>query len=268
MLFYLVSASSDQALNATFSHYLDIVLVLAKKDFKLRYRNSVLGFIWALLNPLGYMLILTVIFSLLLHSSVPNYAAWILIALLIWRFFQVATSQSLPSIISNPSLVTKVYMPRTLIVLSSNFANLIGSLLEFLVLIPLLFLFGVQPDIHLLFLPVILLMEFALIFSTSLFLASLNVKYRDFDQIWEIVLQLGFFVSPIVYDESLVPSNYRFLYSLNPITRLIQATRQLFFEHQLPSGFDFLVVLSITAVLFLGGLAVFSVLQVRFAEEL
>jgi lipopolysaccharide transport system permease protein len=159
-------------------------------------------------------------------------------------------------------------MPRTLIVLSSNFANLIGSSLEFVVLLPLLFLFGVQPDIHLLFLPVILFMEFALIFSLSLFLASLNVKYRDFGQIWEIVLQLGFFVSPIVYDESLVPSNYRFLYSLNPITRLIQATRQLFFEHLLPSGFDVLVVLSITVVLFLVGFAVFSLLQVHFAEEL
>ncbi len=214
------------------------------------------------------MLILTVIFSILLHSAIPNYGAWILMALLIWRFFQVATSQSLISIITNPSLVTKVYMPRTLIVLSSNFANLIGSSLEFLVLLPLLFLFGVQPDIHLLFLPVILIMEFALIFSLSLFLASLNVKYRDFSQIWEIVLQLGFFVSPIVYDESLVPSNYRFLYSLNPITRLIQATRQLFFEHLLPSGLDVFVILSITAALFLGGLAVFSLLQARFAEEL
>lgn len=213
-------------------------------------------------------MILTIIFSVLLRSSVQNFAPWVLMSILVWRFFQVATSQSLHSIISNPSLITKVYMPRTLIVLSSNVANLIGSSLEFLVLLPLILLFGVQPDIHLLFLPAILLMEFILVFSLSLFLASLNVKYRDFDQIWEITLQLGFFASPIVYDESLVPSTYRFLYSLNPVTRLIQSTRRLFFEHQLPPASDFLVILSITALLLLGGLAVFSFLQARFAEDL
>ncbi|MGA2785025.1 MAG: ABC transporter permease [Candidatus Bathyarchaeia archaeon] len=255
-------------MNAAFSHYLDVVAVLAKKDFKLRYRNSVLGFVWSLLNPLAYMLILTIIFSVLLHSSVPNYGAWILMALLVWRFFQVATSQSLSCILSNPSLVTKVYMPRALIVLSSNFANLIGSTLEFVVLLPLILLLGVPLDIHILFLPVILVIEFVLVFSISLSLASLNVKYRDFSQIWEIALQLGFFVSPIVYDESLVPSNYQFLYSLNPITRLIQATRGLFLKHQLPLPSDLLVVLSITALFFVGGLVVFSILQVRFAEEL
>jgi lipopolysaccharide transport system permease protein len=110
--------------------------------------------------------------------------------------------------------------------------------------------------------------EFVLVFSISLSLASLNVKYRDFSQIWEIALQLGFFVSPIVYDESLVPSNYQFLYSLNPITRLIQATRGLFLKHQLPLPSDLLVVLSITALFFVGGLVMFSILQVRFAEEL
>ncbi len=251
-----------------FSHYVDIVIVLAKKDFKLRYRNSVLGFVWSLLNPLGYMLILTLVFSMLLHSNIPNFAPWILMALLVWRFFQVATNQSLSSVVNNPSLVTKIDMPRTLIVLSSNVANLIGSSLEFAVLLPLLFLLGVQPDLHILFLPAIILMEFLLIFSLSLLLASLNLKYRDFSQIWDIALQLGFFVSPIVYDESLVPSRFQFLYSLNPVTRLIGATRTLFFDHQFPSGYDFLVILSFTAVLMAIGFVVFSHLQVKFAEEM
>jgi lipopolysaccharide transport system permease protein len=147
-------------------------------------------------------------------------------------------------------------------------ANLIGSSLEFAVLLPLLFLLGVQPDLHLLFLPAIILMEFLLIFSVSLLLASLNLKYRDFSQIWEIALQLGFFVSPIVYDESIVPPRYSFLYSLNPITRLIEATRALFFQHQLPNNFDLLVIFSFTALFLVVGLSVFSYLQTKFAEEL
>ncbi len=242
--------------------------MLALKDFKLRYRNSVLGFVWSLLNPLAYMMVLTIVFSLLLHSNIPNFAPWILMALLIWRFFQIGTVQSLYSIIGNPSLVTKVYIPRTLIVLSSNFANLIGSSLEFVILLPLLFLLGVQPDIHILFLPVIVGMEFVLIFALSLFLSSQNLKYRDFSQIWEIAMQLGFFLSPIVYDESVVPARYIFFYSLNPITRLIDVTRRLFLQHQLPLGSDFEIILFFTAIFLLVGLVVFSHLQSKFAEEL
>jgi len=94
------------------------------------------------------------------------------------------------------------------------------------------------------------------------------VKYRDFSQVWEIALQLGFFVSPIVYDESLVPQNYRFLYFLNPITRLIQVTRGLLLNHQLPPPSDLLVILLATILLLALGLIVFSTLQVHFAEEL
>ncbi len=248
--------------------YLDIVIVLAKKDFKLRYRNSVLGFLWSLLNPLAYMVILTVVFSLLLRSNIPNFPSFILMALLIWRFFQVSTSQSLYSIVGNPSLVSSVYLPRILIVLSSNVANLFGSSIEFIVLLPLLFLLGVHPDIHAFFLPLIVLMEFALIFGISLLLASLNLKYRDVSQIWDIALQLGFFLSPIVYDESSVPSRYKFLYSLNPITRLIEATRGLFLQQQLPSGYDLFLILSATGLILLVGLAVFQHLQITFAEEL
>ena len=107
-------------------NYFDILTVLAEKDFKVRYRNSVLGFLWSLLNPLAYMAILTLVFSFMLRMSIQNFAAWMLIALLVWRFFQVGTSQGLMSIVSNPSLVDKVYLPRYLIVLSNNLANFVG----------------------------------------------------------------------------------------------------------------------------------------------
>lgn len=213
------------------------------------------------------MVILTVVFSLLLRSNIPNFPAFILVALLIWRYFQLATSQSLNSIVGNPSLVSSVYLPRTLIVLSSNLANFFGSSIEFIVLLPLLFVLGVRADIHELFLPAIIMMEFVLVFSVSLLLASLNLKYRDVSQIWDIALQLGFFLSPIVYDESSVPSRYKFLYSLNPITRLIGATRGMFLQQQLPKISDLVVIFSITGLILIVGLVVFQHLQTTFAEE-
>ena len=251
-----------------FAHYLDALIVLGQKDFKLRYRSSVLGFIWSLLNPLAYMLILTVVFSFLLRVSVPNFPAWLLIGLLVWRFFAIGTSQGLTSLIEEPSLVTKVNLPRYLIVLSSNTANLLGASLEFVTLLPLLFLLGVNLTPYVLVLPVILLTEFLLVFGVSLLLSSLTVSYRDFNELWTLALQLGFFLSPIVYDSSLIPSRYLYLYSINPITRLIESTRAIFLQHQLPSQFDFSIVISSVLLLLLVGGVVFRSLEGRFAEQL
>lgn len=245
-----------------------MIVVLAQKDFKVRYRNSVLGFLWSLLNPLASMVILTLVFSFLLRVDIPGYPAWLLLGLLVWRFFSVGTSQGLYSIVGNASLVSKVYVPRYLIVLSNNVANLLGAGLEFLALLPLLVFLDVSPTVYAILLPAILLMEFLMIFGLSLLLSSLNLKYRDIDQLWGLALQLGFFLSPIFYDASLIPQRFQFFYSLNPITRLIESTRDIFLFQKLPSLFDNAVIIGSVAILILIGFAIFGRLESRFAEEL
>lgn len=250
------------------SHYLDVVVILAQKDFKIRYRNSVLGFLWSLLNPLAFMAILTLVFSLLLRVNIPNFAAWVLIGLLVWRFFSVGTSQGLFSIVGNPSLVSKVYIPRHIIVLANNVANFLGAALEFLALLPVLVLLGIDLSIYAFYLPAILFMEFLLIFGLSLSLSSLNLKYRDFYQLWDIAMQLGFWLSPIVYDPNLIPARYRFIYSLNPVTCLIESARGIFLLHQSPSLFENGVVIISIAILLLVGTLIFRKLEPGFAEEL
>jgi lipopolysaccharide transport system permease protein len=252
----------------TLRHYADVIIVLAQKDFKIRYRNSVLGFLWSLLNPLAYMVILTLVFSLLLAVNIPNFAAWLLIGLLVWRFFQISTNQSLFAIAGNTSLVNKMYLPRYLIVLSGNLAAFLGAGLEFVALLPLLVLLGVNLTPYALLLPMILVLEFFLVFGVSLLLSSLNLKYRDFNQLWDIGLQLGFFLSPIVYDANLIPARYRLLYSLNPITALIGSARSVLIGQSFPSAFDSSVVLSSVGFLLLIGYFVFRRLERRFAEEL
>jgi len=252
----------------TIHHLLDVVVVLAQKDFKVRYRNSVLGFLWSLLNPLSYMVILTLVFSLLLRVSIPNYAPWLLIGLLIWRFFSIGTAQGLGSIVANPSLVSKVYVPRHIIVLSNNIANFLGATLEFIVLFPLLVILGVNITGYALLLAPVLVLEFLLVFGLSLSLSSLNLKYRDFYQLWDIALQLGFFLSPIFYDANLIPERFQFVYSLNPVTSLIESTRSIFLLHQPPPMFDIGVIVSSVVILLLIGFVIFGRLEKRFAEEL
>lgn len=250
----------------TLRHYIDVMAVLAHRDFKIRYRNSLLGFLWSLLNPLAYMAVLTLVFSFLLRVNIPNFAAWELSGLLVWRYFSIGTAQSLTAISGNPSLVSKVRLSRYVLVLSNNIANLIGAVLEFLVLFPVLMYFGVGLTPFVLFLPVILVMEFVLIFGLSLALSSLNLKYRDFDQLWEISLQLGFFLSPIVYDASLIPQRYSFAYSLNPVTRLIESTREILLHQQFPTFFDFATIMLASGVFTILGFLIFRALEPRFAE--
>lgn len=251
-----------------FSYYLDVITVLAQKDFKIRYRNSVLGFLWSLLNPLAYMVILTLVFSVLLRVNIPNYAPWFLIGILVWRFFSVGTSQGLNCILGNPSLVSKVYMPRYVIVLSNNLANFLGSSLEFLALFPLLVVLGVKLTWYAFLLPAILIPEYLLIFGLSLSLSSLNVKYRDFSQLWDIALQLGFFLSPLVYDVSSIPVRYQTLYLLNPVTALMVFARDILLLNQLPTTSNVAVIISGVALFITIGLLVFHKREGRLAEEL
>ncbi|MEM2614518.1 MAG: ABC transporter permease, partial [Nitrososphaerota archaeon] len=223
--------------------YSELIRHLAVKEFKLRYRNSALGFLWSLLNPLAMMIILTIVFSALLRTSIEKFPVFLLTALLVWRFFSIASSMALWSIIGNSSLVTKVYFPRWLLVLSSNLANLIGSSLEFIALFPLLIFLGMKLTFLTLLLPLILVIEFILIMGVSLPLSALNVYYRDVSQIWDLALQAGFFLCPIVYDIKLIPENYLFLYLLNPMTRIIQSVRKILYYNTLPTLSDFAIPL-------------------------
>ena len=159
-------------------------------------------------------------------------------------------------------------LPRFLIVLSANVASLFGAVLEFAALFPVLIFLGIKITFLALLLPVIIVLEFVLIFGVSLGLAALNTKYRDFNQLWDIALQLGFFLSPIVYDASLIPDTYKFVYFLNPMTRLIDAARDIFLFGFPPFLTDYAVVITACVLLLLLGGGIFRSFERTFAEEL
>lgn len=213
------------------------------------------------------MIILTLVFSVLLKSGIENFPAFLLLGLLPWRFFSIGTSSGMWSIVGNPGLVTKVYFPREILVLSSNLANFIGIILEFAALFPLLLFFGVKVTSLVFFLPMVLAVEFLLVFGLSLALAALNIFYRDIGQLWEIALQMGFFLTPIFYGVTLIPKRYLQIYSLNPMMRIVELVRKLLYYESLPTPEDVLVALG-AALLFLAvGFFVFRRFEPRFAEE-
>lgn len=246
--------------------YRDLIWNLTVTDLKIKYQSSILGFAWSLLNPLLMMLVLYFVFANVFKFNQEHFALYILVGLISWRFLANGTSTTMQSIVGRPGLVTKIYIPRQILVLSSTLSCLISSLLEFCVLIPLLFLLGATISPYMLFFPVIHGIFFFIVYGLSLMLAALYVYFRDLSQIWEVVIQLGFFVSPICYPISTIPSQYLTYYVLNPITIIIETYRN-FLIYGLPPGLLSTVYLVLSAIILLIiGNAVFSRLERRFAE--
>jgi len=197
-----------------------------------------------------------------------NFAINLLVGIMAWRFFATGTSSSLLAIVSKASLVTRVYIPRQILVLSNTLANIISSLLEFTILLPIIFaLLGYLPVTVLLF-PVVHIVYFFFIYGAGLFLSSLFVYFRDVNQIWQVLIQVLFFCSPIIYPLSTVPEYLMPYYVLNPVTQFIITYRDVMVAGNLPSLHSIVVVIGFAVASYLVGSYVFSKLQRRFAEEM
>lgn len=249
------------------TEYWDLIKILAISDLRIKYQSSVLGFAWSLMNPLFIMLILYVVFSNLYHITESNYAIYIFIGLTTFRFFSNGTSQGMASIVSKPGLINKIFIPRQILVFSSVLSSLISSILEFCVLFFLIILFGVQFSYTaFLFVPV-LAMFFLIVYAISLGMASLYVFYRDLTQVWEVILQAGFFLCPIFYQISIIPEKYLPFYLLNPITIIMETFRDILLRGTLPPPLWLAYLLFIGVLLLLVCRAIFNKLERRFAEE-
>jgi lipopolysaccharide transport system permease protein len=256
-------------MNMYLFEYRELIKNLVISDLKVKYQSSILGFAWSMLNPLLMMLVLYIVFSNIfkLGQGQDHFELYLLIGIMTWRFFSISTTTAMYSIVGKPSLVTKVYIPREVLTFSIAMSALVSSTLEFAVLIPLLILFGASISITILLFPVVHALHFVLVYGASLVLASFYVYFRDLNQIWEILLQAGFYTAPIIYPISLVPKEYMFYYMLSPITRLMVMYRDVLLYGSVPSVSDFLIVAG-SGVLFLAlGSAIFKKLSPRFAEE-
>jgi lipopolysaccharide transport system permease protein len=248
--------------------YRELIRILTISDLRMKYQSSLLGFTWSLLNPLLMMLVLYVVFSSIFKMNQEHFALYLLIGIVSWRFLANGTSSSMMVIVGKPSLVTRIHIPRQILVLSTVLSSFISSLLEFLVLAILLIAFGVHLSVNVLIFPVVHVIYFLIVYGISLILAALYVYYRDLNQIWEVVLQLGFFLSPVVYPISTVPNKYLPYYMLNPVTSIMQIYRQSLLYSETPNAFSLAFILLSACIILLFGSTIFRRLERRFAEEL
>lgn len=258
-----------------------ILSELVRTDFKLRYQGSVIGYAWSLLRPLIMFAILYVVFVKVfpLGKGVPHFPVYLFTGIIIWNFFTEMTQQSVTSIVARGDLIRKIKIPRWLIVITSSLSSLINLGLNSIVLMIFMIINNVSPMPTIMLMPLILLEVYIFSLGVSLILAAAFVKFRDLNYIWELLIQAGFYLTPVLYPLTQITNiDYQKLLLLNPMAQAIQDARYAIISHDasikiIYSVFDkndpmILIPFIVVAVSLIGGIAYFRNQMDSFAENL
>ena len=255
-----------------------LLLELVRTDFKLRYQSSVLGYLWSLLRPLFLFVILYFVFVnfLKIGQDVPHFPVYLLLGIVLWNFFVEMTMQSLGSIVGRGDLIRKIKIPRWIIVFSSSISASINLLLNLLVIVVFLLVNGVSIRASILWFPVDLLQIYVFALGVSFFLAAAFVKFRDISYIWEVLIQAGFYATPILYPVSKITDlNIQKLLFMNPLAVAIQnarfhvVTEKAITAHErFNGGWYAMIPVALTIVVFVGGVSYFRSQSKSFAENI
>lgn len=249
--------------------YRELFVFLAWRDILVRYKQTVIGVAWSVIRPLLTMIVFTVVFGSIakLPSEGVPYPVLVYAAMLPWQFFANALTESSNSLISNANMISKIYFPRLIIPASTVIVCLVDFLISFLILLGLMIWFNVAPSWQFLILPFFLLLSLALALGSGLWLAALNVKYRDFRYIIPFIVQFGLYISPVGFSSSIVPEKWRLLYSLNPMAGVIDGFRWAILGGDVPvywPGFSLSV--GLTILVLLSGVWYFRKTEKTFAD--
>jgi ABC-type polysaccharide/polyol phosphate export permease len=215
--------------------YRELIWALALRELKVRYKRSVLGFLWALLNPALLMIVLTIVFSTIMRfGAVQHYPIFLLSTLLPWTFFSQSLSYAVESVVSNGDLIKKVAVPKLVFPMAALVSNVINLLLSLIPLMLIVLVMGHPVHWTWIYLPVPLLALAIFTLGATFFFAAANVYYRDVSHILQILLQGLFYLTPIVYSLDIVPEQYRWMFRLNPLTYLLNGFRLSVYYGLLP----------------------------------
>jgi ABC-type polysaccharide/polyol phosphate export permease len=248
--------------------WLSLVALLIKRELKVRYKGSIIGYLWSMLNPLLTMSILGFVFSHIMRFKTDNYSLFLLVGVLGWNFFSQSISMGTASMVNNASLMKKVKVPCTIFPaasIGSCLVNFLLALVPFFIVSAVL-AGGVTPTTALV--PLFLLPYGIFIFGLALLLASLNVLYRDVQHLLEPLLSMVFYGTPIIYPMEALPENFRFIVGLNPLVYFIEALRNLMYAGELPSRMTILIMLGCAFLSFTLGSIVYAATKEKFIYRL
>lgn len=248
-------------------HYRELLYFLVWRDIKVRYKQTILGAAWAVLQPFFMMVVFTLFFGKFI--KVPregiSYPLFSYAALLPWMLFTEGISRSTGSLIQDANLIKKVYFPRLIMPISGILSPLVDFALSFLVFVGMMFYFGFAPTLKILWLPVFILLAMVTSLSVGLWLSALNVQYRDVRYAIPFLIQFWFFASPVVYSSSTLPKSWQLFYGLNPMVGVIEGFRWALLGAS-PPDFLFVISVSIILLILITGAYYFRRMEKNFAD--
>lgn len=248
--------------------YRELLYFLVWRDIKVRYKQTVLGAAWAILQPVMTMVVFSLFFGMLakMPSDGLPYPLFAYAALVPWTFFAYALTQSSDSLVGSANLIKKVYFPRLIIPLSSVLSGAVDFLLAFLVLLGMMVFYGIVPTKNIVWLPLLLLLAFTTAVGVGLWLSALNVQYRDVRYTVPFLTQFWLFATPIAYPSSLLPEPMRVLYGLNPMVGVVEGFRWALLGTDTAPGPMAIVSVLATVAILISGVLFFRRMEDSFAD--
>jgi len=247
----------------------DLLYFLSWRDIKVKYKQTVLGAAWAILQPFITMIVFSILFGKLVKvpsDGIP-YPIFVYAGLLPWNYFSSALSSSGNSLIASSNLITKVYFPRLIIPASTSLSALLDFFIASIILVGMMFFYHLTPNtLGIIMIPVLVFLTFIIAVGCGLWLSALNVEYRDFQYVIPFLVQIWMFATPVIYPVTLFPEKYRWILSLNPMGGIIGAFRAVTLGHK-PVNWGLLVISSaVAALVFITGLLYFRKVERSFAD--
>ncbi len=252
--------------------YRELLYFMVWREIKVRYKQTVLGVLWIVVQPVVNMLIFTLIFGWLLKVPADGapYPVFAYAALLPWQYFASSLTRSSTGLVDNAQLITKIYFPRLIIPLAGVLSGLVDLAVAFIVLVGLMLFYHIPPTPALVFIPGLILVTALTALGFGLWLAALNVRYRDVKYLVPFLVQVWMYATPVIYSASIVPERFRWVLSLNPMTGVVEGFRWALLSQQMsgvtPPGLGFAVGIGLTVIVFISGVVFFRATERTFAD--
>ena len=249
-------------------NYRELLKTNIKKEIRGKYKGSWLGVVWTFLNPLLMLAVYAFVFPYILRVEVENYTIFMIVALIPWTFFTNAVMAGTSSITTNGVILKKVYFPREIIPLSVTLSQLINFLITCIIMFLFILFSGVGFSYHLIYFPLIVLIQFILILGINFILSSITVFVNDVAHFVQIAMTLGFYATPVVYLSTMLPEKFQWAMKANPMAVIVESYRAALYYHEMPDLFWLGVWAILSFIILIIGYLIFKKLEKTFVEEL
>lgn len=248
--------------------YRELLKSNIKKEIRGKYKGSFLGILWSFLNPLLMVAVYALVFPYIMRIETDNYLIFLIIGVIPWTFFTTVMNQGMISIRMNAGIIKKVYFPREILPISVAMSGLINFFISCIIIILFCLFGGVGISWHLILLPIIAIIEYLFVLGLIFAFSAINIYIKDTEYLVQFIVNILFYGTPILYSTSLFPERIRWILYLNPMTHIIEAYRDIFLYHRIPSMQSLVLMGIISSIISIIGLAIFRKLEKGFAEEL